>query len=350
MPNAPIRAVAFVCLFVMTFQLFQQSRKADDSTASLLSDNHANWTGPNALGTFVRKMVDGRIVCLEASVAQARSIKERDLNLIRLTPDSDQTRLKIIFRGTSQLQGFPLAIDAFKRAASQWENLIRTPITIVIDVDFGPTLFGTQFDEKVVSSTDAQALGGNALYPAVRASLISEASTSAKTAFYNSLPAKAAPTDIGSSAGMTASSATLRALGVINQAADPDVESNSFGLPPAIGLNSKFDFDFDPGDGVDADKLDFESIALHEIGHVLGFISFVGQREMDSSIDPELSIWDLFRLRPGDAKKDFAAAERVLSSGGEQSFYDGSGMLALSTGRPETRGIRSVWSITLRVR
>ena len=90
--------------------------------------------------------------------------------------------------------------------------------------------------------------------------------------------------------------------------------------------------------GLIANKLDFQSIALHEIGHVLGFISFVGQQEMDSSIDPELSIWDLFRLRPADAKKDFAAAERVLSSGGEQSFYDGSGLLALSTGRPDGTG------------
>ncbi len=334
MRNAPIRAVALVCLFIIAATLFPQGRKADYSTAS----DPANWTGPNALGVFVRKIVDDRIVCLEASVAQARSLKERDLAMSVLTPDSDQTGLKIIIRGTSQLQGFPLAIEAFRRAASQWENLIRSPVTVVIDVDFGPTLFGRQFDEKVVSSTDAQVLGGNALYPAIRASLISEASSSAKTALYNSLPAKAAPTDIGSSAGMTASSATLRALGVINQSAAPDIESKNFGLPPAIGLNSKFDFDFDPDDGVDANKLDFQSIVLHEIGHVLGFISFVGQKEMDPSIDPELSIWDLFRLRPGDAKKDFAVTERVLSSGGEQSFYDGSGLLALSTGRPDSTG------------
>lgn len=338
MRNAHIRAVAFICLFVMTLALFPQSRKADDLPASVSSENRANWTGPNALGTFARKMVDDRTVCVEASLAQARGIKERDLNLSRLTPDSDQTGLKIIFRGTSQLQGFPPAIEAFKRAASQWENLVRTPITVIIDVDFGSTLFGHQFDENVVSSTDAQTLGGNALYPAVRASLISEASTSAKTTLYNSLPEHVAPTEIGNSAGLTASSASLRALNVINQSADPESESNHFGPPPAIGLNSKFDFDFNSADGVDANKLDFESIALHEIGHVLGFISFVGQQETDSSTDPELSIWDLFRFRPGDAGKDFAAAERVLSSGGEQRFYDGGRMLALSTGRPDGTG------------
>ena len=109
-----MRAVAFVCLFVIPMTLFPQSRKADDSTASVLSNNQVNWTGPNALGTFVRKIVDDRIVCLEASVAQARGIKERDLTVSVLTPDSDQTGLKIIFRGTSQLQGFPPAIEAFR--------------------------------------------------------------------------------------------------------------------------------------------------------------------------------------------------------------------------------------------
>ncbi len=333
-----MRAVAFICLFILTVSLFPQGRKADNLSASVQSNNHANWTGPNRMGTFVRKMVDDRIVCLEANIAQSRSIRERAPLLSVITTDSDQTGLKIILRGTSQLQDFPLAMNGFKRAAAEWETLIRTQMTIVIDVDFGPTLFGNQFDEKVVSSTDAQALGGNAFYPAVRAGLISEAVTPAKSAFYNSLPAKAVPTDIGNSAGLTASSATLRALGVIDQTADLAAESNNFGLPPAIGLNSKFDFDFNPDDGVDTDRLDFESIVLHEIGHVLGFISFVGQQEMDSSIETELSIWDLFRFRPGDTGKDFAAAERVISSGGEQRYYTGGGLLALSTGRPDGTG------------
>jgi hypothetical protein len=342
MRNAPMRAVALACLLVLSLTLLPQGRKADDATASVPSDNHANWAGPNALGTFVRKAVDGRIVCLEASIAQARGIKERDPRLSATLPDPDplqaQTGLKLILRGTPQLHNFPAAKEAFKRAAARWEALIRTQITLVLDVDFGQTLFGSQFDDKIVSTTDAQALGGNSLYPAIRASLISAADTPAKTALYNSLPAKAAPTDIDSSAGMTASSATLRALGVINQAADPDMESSNFGPPPAIGLNSKFDFDFDPGDGIDPGKLDFESIALHEIGHVLGFVSFVGQQEMDSSVDTELSIWDLFRVRPADINKDFAAAGRVTSSGGEQSFYAGGGPLALSTGRPDGTG------------
>jgi hypothetical protein len=347
MRSAPTRAAA-ASLLVLNLVLLPLSHGAVCSNASVLpegSSNRSAWLGPNALGTFVRKVVDGRAACLEAGSEQARSIRDRDpsLPLTIIVPDSEpsgaqQSGLRIILRGTAQLKGFPLATEAFKRAAAQWEALIQTRVTIVIDVDFGPTLFGKPFEDSVVGSTDAQVLGGNSLYPAVRAGLLSKALAPETVSLYNSLPAKAVSTDVGESAGIAASSATLRALDLINQTADADGESGSFGLPPAIGLNSKFKFDFDAADGIGQDELDFEAIALHEIGHILGFISCVGQQEMDSSIDLEPSIWDLFRVRPDAVKSGFAAAQRILSSSGEQSFYAGDVALSLSTGRPDGSG------------
>lgn len=344
MRSAPTRAAAS-SLLVLNLVLLPLGHTVTASGASLLPDTSAFrsvWSAPNNLGASVRKLVDGRAVCLEASAEQALSIKDRDPNLplTALVPDRspDQQGLRILLRATTQLRGFPLASESFKRAAARWEAVIQTRMTVVIDVDFGPTLFGRPFDDNVVGSTDAQVLSGNALYPAVRAGLIYNAIEAERASLLNSLPAKAARTDGGESAGIAASSATLRALGLIKQTADPDGELSSFGPPPAIGLNSKFSFDFDAAAGVPLDQLDFEAIASHEIGHILGFISCVGQHEMDSSIDIEPSIWDLFRVRPEAITNGFGGAQRIISSGGEQSFYSGDAAIPLSTGRPDGAG------------
>jgi hypothetical protein len=49
-------------------------------------------------------------------------------------------------------------------------------------------------------------------------------------------------------------------------------------------------------------------------------------------------VWDIFRFRPGTTLDTFAAASRILSSGGQQSFFTGTEDIALSTGRPDGSG------------
>ncbi|HSB11922.1 MAG TPA: NF038122 family metalloprotease [Blastocatellia bacterium] len=304
-------------------------------------DSRSPWSGPNALGTFVRKSVGGgQTTCIEASARQASSLKDRDAGqpMSDLVPESQPSGLRMLLRGTSQLQGFPAAREAFRRAAAQWEALIQTQVTIVVDVDFGPTLFGEPFDDDVVSATDAQVLGGNSVYPAFRAAAISEAESARRVSIYSSLPSRVVPTDQGERAGIATSSATLRALGLIARTPDLEDERGAFGAPPAIGFNSKFNFDFDSSDGIDSDKLDFEAMAVHELGHVLGFVSTVGQQELDLTVDAQPSIWDLFRVCPDSGQAGLTGATRLLSSGGEQSFFTGDRALALSTGRPDGQG------------
>ncbi|MEK6303383.1 MAG: NF038122 family metalloprotease [Acidobacteriota bacterium] len=339
-----LRSGALASLLVIGLTSVLPGATARNESPAVLPQNTASrsaWMGPSNLGAFAHRMTGGRAVCVESSAGQASSLRERDTPLTVLTPDAEQTPrrgLRIILRGTAQLQDSPVAIEAFKRAAARWETVIQTVATIVIDVDFGPTLFGNQFDSDVVAATDAQVLGGNCLYPAVRAALISGPHAPEQKSLYAALPPEAVPTDSGEFAGLTSSSAVLRALDVINPAAQPDDELSDFGPPPAIGFNSTFKFEFEPDDGIEPDKLDFEAIALHEIAHVLGFISFAGQQEMNPSVEMEPSISDLFRMRPDSINSGFTAAPRVLSSGGEQSFYAGGPKLALSTGRPDGTG------------
>ena len=344
MRSAPTRTAVASLLVLIVFVVSLPRLVAASTTFSSpeITGNRSPWLAPNNLGSFVHKIIDGRASCIEAAANQAQRIKDRNSNLA-IVPDSDPSRvrqgLRIILRGTTQLNSFPLAVEAYRRAVLRWEALIQNRITIVIDVDFGPTLFGQRFDNDVLASCDSQVLGGNALFPVVRSALVSKALEPDARSLYDSLPPREVLTDVGTSAGIAAPSATLRALDLLSPIADLDGEASSFGLPPAIGINSMFKFDFDSGDGIAADQFDFEAIALHQIGHVLGFLSCVGQHEANPSPDEPLSIWDLFRLRPDVTNGSFfGGATRILSAGGEQSFYAGDVTVPLSTARPDGSG------------
>ena len=77
-----------------------------------------------------------------------------------------------------------------------------------------------------------------------------------------------------------------------------------------IEFNSDFKFDFNPKDGVDADKYDFVGVATHELGHALGFVSGVDDLDAadapDEDVEGLMTPLDLFRfshrstqLKPG---------------------------------------------------
>lgn len=69
----------------------------------------------------------------------------------------------------------------------------------------------------------------------------------------------------GNNSFLDANSANLKALGY----------SVPTGADGSIEFSNEFKFDFDPRDGIAADSIDFIGVAIHEIGHVLGFVSGV---------------------------------------------------------------------------
>ena len=305
---------------------------------------------------FIIHAHDGESVCRDATPEETRDIIRRNpylelrpINHLDIGREENGARavvgngsndggLNIILRATSRLDANPQARDAFVRAAAAWEAVITSPITVVIDVDFGPDRFGEPYPADVLGSTSGQSLSFSNNYPTLRGRLIASASTPAETSLYNSLPQTSVPTDNGNVTRVFVSSPILRAIGEIAPIANPSTETN-FGPIPSIGFNSNFPFDFDPADGVTANRVDFDSVAVHEIGHVLGFTSDVGERELQPSQPVFMSLWDLFRVRPGTASAGtFASVARVLFSGGEQVQYDGADELRLSTGRPDGTG------------
>lgn len=251
---------------------------------------------------------------------------ERELNSgITNAPDGTNAvaaNLTIILRGTNQLQNYPEAVAAFDRAAQAWEDLIKSPVTIYLDVDFGPTFFGTAYgDPDILGQTQSLRVTGP--YSSVRNSLIASASSTAETSLYNSLPSTSLPTDLGSAGSIAVSATIARAIGIL-----PATASGT-DLAAKIGFNSAFQFDFNPSDGITGNRTDFEAVATHEIGHALGFVSSAGVTSLQAP-----ALWDLFRFRTGVTLGTFGTAQRIMSASGQQYYFSGGGELALSTGGP----------------
>lgn len=256
--------------------------------------------------------------------------QERRAVLGRAAFTQEATSLKIVLRSTAQLDGFPDAKAAFIRAAAAWEAQIKNPITVILDVDYGPTRFGQTYPAGVLGSTSTPSY--RVAFDTARTSLTNSASTAAETSLYAALPTGSVSTDLGAFTNVTVTSPLTRALGIL------PADAASTDPAPSIGFNSNFSFDFDPSDGIATGKTDFDAVAVHEMGHALGFTSNVGLFELSPTATKSLTVWDLFRFRPGTTMATFTTAARVLSSGGDQRFYDNHPELATSTGRPDGSG------------
>jgi len=97
-----------------------------------------------------------------------------------------------------------------------------------------------------------------------------------------------------------------------------------------IQFSSTFNFDFDPTDGITAGSYDFIGVAIHEIGHALGFLS--GADDFDYSTgyagQVDNSWWgyagDLFRYSaPGKLDWTFGTNSYFSIDGGQTVYENG---------------------------
>ena len=228
------------------------------------------------------------------------------------------------------------ALDAFERAAAQWEVRIADPILVTINAD----LLDLGANNLLGQASSTLLIGD---YVLLRNALIDDAALEADDAIVASLPTAAAfnptlPTGIVKGDGIIGTKANLKALGF----ADLDT---TFGVSDGIiEFNSNFTFDFDRIDGIVG--IDFETVAAHEIGHTLGFISmvdFVDQIIGGIVVNPgEVSptTLDLFRfsaappppiVNPSNPS-EFATLPREMRSDEDAIFDDTAVEFAMSTG------------------
>jgi len=144
----------------------------------------------------------------------------------------------------------------------------------------------------------------------------------------------------GNNSFLDANTANLKALGFTGFGDDAD---------GSITFSNEYKFDFNPADGIAEDAIDFISVAVHEIGHALGFVSGVdtydvlGAPNGPLTNDPELalinlndyavaSVLDLYRYSDvlGETLLDWSVGGNPFFSIDGETIYGGG---YFSTGR-----------------
>ncbi|WDE06588.1 PEP-CTERM sorting domain-containing protein [Thalassomonas viridans] len=274
-----------------------------------------------------------------AIVAASMNISTASATTIELTyNDSD-------FSGTQGQQ----ALAGFRQAADFWSSMFSDDVTINLDIGFAA------LDEGIIGST-----GSNRavyLYNDIATAMANDVTSAADASAVNHLTCEDQgvgvcafsfldqEADTGSPGldndgspdnyVLALTQANAKALGFsANSWGDTFLDSDA-----SITFSSAFAFDFDSSDGIDSDKMDFVGVAIHEIGHALGFTSGVDTYDIvynhpdyiNSPVDADgyaiINSLDLFRyseasLAVGEGVLDFTPGDDAYFSidGGQTSL------------------------------
>lgn len=160
-------------------------------------------------------------------------------------------------------------LAAFEVAAQAWESVITTDVTLTISIGF--TDLGTASNGALILG-GASPVEGTVLYSSFTSQLASNATDAIDAAAVASLPNSVT----GNTVRIT--TANARALGYSYSGSDGLIQfTDNSGIAWQFTRNA---------DGsVSAGSIDFISVAEHEIGHLLGFISDVGVSTTRSALD-----------------------------------------------------------------
>lgn len=202
--------------------------------------------------------------------------------LATVTVGAQASAATIILNGIDSITNAG-AKRGYEIAAAYWANMLTNDATIVFNVGFAPLAPGVLAQagsERLDVSTNLiysrmVATGNSALDAIATASLGAEIAAAGGNGVDMRL-SRLSDTSVtyfdtthngaNSNNNVTyANTAVLKALGLLN-----DLETDA-----TITFSSQIAFDFDPTDGITAGYSDFLGVAIHELGHGLGFVSGV---------------------------------------------------------------------------
>lgn len=240
-----------------------------------------------------------------------------------------------------------LAGNAFLEAASFWTSFLVDPIVVNLNVGFQALNASPNTLGQTVSTTQ------NHTYTTIKNALIADQTTiddqtvvqhlqtTASLKFLSNNPQGTIALDANNSANNTylsVNTALLKAL---------DLMPNNSISDASITFNSLFSFDFDSSNGISSGNFDFVGIAIHEIGHALGFVSGVDIVDTYSGSGPNANqvssfdnfviytVLDLFRFSDTSLNSGLGIQDLAIRSRGQYFSIDGgqTELASFSTGR-----------------
>jgi hypothetical protein len=212
--------------------------------------------------------------------------------------------LNIVLINTGGVEEGSDAWVGFTAAAKYWESVITNDVTINIRVgfsDLGETTLGQ-------ASSSGATYNTNVFKTALAASATSDLDASVIA-------------NIGdvTSNNYRVYTALGKALGLY---------TNTGNIDSTISFNTRFAWDFDTNDGFTGLSSDFIGVAVHEIGHALGWASAVNQSGGGTPANT-----DLLRYQNGNWSQAWGGNPYLSIDGGETQLFGRSWMSTGADGR-----------------